>query len=264
MEAAILSKNPVIERLRRYYQTAVADLRYQGLRVLLWRTVVKLCSPVVKLDLQILFELDLSRAVEARRARVDCTLERASEADIDEILDMQMRVLAAVDAAQLSDEDELEYAKYLRMRATAHEVFVKAMRAGEACFVARVGGDLAHSNWVRFHDSGPMDGRPVDLLPGEVYTTDAFTDDRWRGQGLHEAVLTHMLRHAQSLGCHRAYTLTDFTKAGSRRGVRRVGWSQRGLLLYVIPRGLGRTWLLRLAGDLEPMFRHARSLMTQP
>lgn len=252
----------MIERIRNYYRTAVSDLRYQGIEVLLWRAAVKLASPFAKLDLQILFDLDLTRPLEPRAARVECSIERASESDLDSMLDMQMRLLQEVDPAQLSDAEELEYARYLRARAAGRESFARALRAGEICFVARIGGEIAHSNWIRFHDCAPVESRPVDLERGEVYTTDAFTADAWRGQGLHEAVLTHMLRYAQSRGCERAYTLTDFTKAGSRRGVRRVGWRRRGLILYVTPRALGRTWLLRLGGDLEPMFRHARKLMT--
>ena len=139
--------------------------------------------------------------------------------------------------------------------------YATAMRAGEECYVARADGVIVHSNWIRFHDNAPLDGRPVDLKPGEVYTTDAHTAQERRGLGIHEAVLMHMLQVAQRRGCHRAYTITDLTKAGSRRGVKRVGWQRRGSILYVTPRGLQRTWLVRLGGDLEPMFDHARASM---
>ena len=250
----------MIQRLRGYYQTAVADLRYQGPQVLLWRAVVKLFAPLLRLDLQILFEFDLRAPLEPRRARLECSIEQATEAELEDILDMQMKPLPPDAVSQLSDQGELQYAQLLRVRARAHDSFARAMRAGEICFIARVEGEIAHSNWIRFHDSGPVEGRPVDLTPGEVYTTDGFTAEHRRGMGLHEAVLTHMLRVAQQRGCHRAYTITDLTKAGSRRGVLRVGWQRRGQILYITPRGLGRTWLLRLGGDLEPMFRHARAL----
>jgi len=251
---------PVLDRLRGYYQTAITDLRYQGPQVLLWRALVKLCSPLVKLDLQVLFELDLTSPIAARAARIECQILQAGEAELGEILDMQMRLPAPESVASLSDAEELAYVQLCRAREKGFENFVTALRAGELCFIARVQGEVAHSNWIRFHDCGPVEGRPVELDPGEVYTTDGFTDERWRGQRLHEAVLTHMLRFAQARGCRHAYTLTDLTKAGSRRGVRRVGWQVRGWILYVTPRGLGRTWLLRLRGDLEPMFRQARAV----
>ena len=250
----------MITRLRNYFRTAVADLRYQGLEVFLWRIVVKVCSPIAKLDLQILFEIDLKQPIEQRQARLDCVIEAAGETDLDEILDLQVQLPPPESLGEMTDSQELQYAQTARVRDRGKRSFEQALRAGERCFVARIGGRIAHSNWIRFHDCGPAEGRPVDLMPGEVYTTDAFTGDAWRGKGLHEAVLTHMLRFAQQRGCHRAYTITDLFKAGSRRGVRRVGWQQRGLILYLTPRGLGRTWLLRISGNLEPMFRYARSL----
>jgi len=251
----------MFHKLRNYYSVALADLRYQGLEVLLWRIVVKLLSPALRLDLQILFDFDLTRPLEARAPKVAVTITRADEADIDDILDMQLPRLAPEQIAALDDVQELQYAQMLRARGKAFDIYRRSMWAGERCYVARADGLIVHSNWIRFHDSGPMEGRPVELGPGEVYTTDAYTADDWRGKGLHEAVLMHMLQVAQQLGCHRAYTITDLTKAGSRRGVQRVGWSYRGSILYACLRGLQRTWLVRMGGDIEPLFNHARAAM---
>lgn len=254
----------MIDTLRGYWRTAIADLRYQALYVLCWRTLVKLLSPLVKIDLQILYEYDLTKPVVVQQARIDCGIGPATPADIEDILDMQMQLLPPELVAQLSDEEELQYALMCRARANAHDTYVRAMQAGERCFVARVDGRIAHSNWIRFHDNGWMEGRPVDLLPGEIYSTDGFTAEAWRGKRLHEAVATFQLRFAQLQGCHHAYTITDLTKAGSRRGVLRIGWRRRGRIVYVTPRLLRRTWLFCLSGDLEPMFRQARAMATAP
>lgn len=251
----------MFQKLRGYYLTAVADLRFQGVEVLLWRVVVKLLSPVVRLDQQILFEFDLTGSLSTRKPKVDIVISQADPGDIDDILDMQMRLLTPQEVAELSDIDELHYAQLMRVRKNAYDEYAAAMRAGEECYVARENGAMVHSNWIRYHDNAPMGGRPVDLKPGEVYTTDAHTAESRRGLGIHEAVLMHLLQVAQRRGCHRAYTITDRTKAGSRRGVKRVGWQRRGSILYVSPRGLQRTWLVRLGGDLEPMFDRARASM---
>ena len=249
----------MFQRLRGYYQTAVADLRFQGIEVFLWRATVKLLSPLVKIDLHILYDKDLTQPIEQKQAKIECTIGPATTGEIDEIVDMQMVLPPPEALNRLSDEEELMYAQLAQMRARAKETFLRTMRAGEICFIARVDGIVAHSNWTRYHDNGWVDGRPVDLQPGEIYTTDGFTDERWRGLRLHEAVLSHMLRYAQGRGCHLAYTITDMTKAGSRRGLGRVGgWRRRGRLLYVTPRLFGRTWLFRFGGDVEPMMRHAR------
>jgi GNAT superfamily N-acetyltransferase len=252
----------VLQRLRGYFHTAVADLRYQGVEVFLWRSFVKVVSPLVTIDLHILYDKDLTVPIEQRQAKVECSIGQASPADLDEIIEMQVPLPPPDVVDRLSDEQELQYAQLAQAQAKAKETFLHTMRAGELCFVARVDGIVAHSNWTRFHDCAPVEGRPVHLLPGEIYTTDGFTDERWRGMRVHEAVLTHMLRFAQGRGCHLAYTITDLTKAGSRRGLRRVGgWRRRGRILYITPRGLGRTWLVRFGGDVEPMFRHARESM---
>jgi hypothetical protein len=250
----------MFSRLREVARTAIDDYRYQGPEVFFWHLFVKACSPIVKLDLQILFELDLSQPIEPRRARVDCSIQPATESEIDEILDMQMPLPQREQLRDLSDDEELRHAQSVMAREKARRAFQAAMRAGEQCYLARVGGEPVHSNWIRFADCRPVEGRPVDLGPDEVYTTDAFTAVPWRGKGLHEVVLAHMLIVAQRRGCRHAFTITDLFKAGSRRGVKRVGWSQRGRLLYVTPRRLGRTWMLRIGGDVEPMFRHARAM----
>lgn len=249
----------MFKSLRSYYLTAVSDLRFQGIEVLLWRIVVKLCSPLVKLDLQILFDYDLVRPVRVMPSKVPAVISQASQEDIDEILDMQMQLIAPEFADQLTDAEELQYAQLLRVRAKAWDGYARGMLAGERCFIARVNGVLAHSNWLRTHECGPVDGCPVALKPGEIYTTDGFTRESHRGLRLHEFVATSMLAFAHERGCHIAYTITDLTKAGSRRGVLRIGWRRRGTILYAAPRGLKRTWLIRLAGDLEPMFAVART-----
>ena len=247
--------------LRNYYLVALADLRYQGVEVLLWRVMVKAFSPLLRLDLQILFDFDLQQALATRSPKVALVITRADESDIDEILDQQMPRLTVDEIRTFNDTQDLQYAQMLRARGNAFDVYRRSMRVGERCYVARVDGAIVHSNWIRFHDNGQIEGRPVELQPGEVYTTDAYTVEGWRGKGIHEAVLMHMLQIAKQMDCRRAYTITDLTKAGSRRGVQRVGWSYRGSILYVSPRGLKRTWLIRLGGDIEPLFAHARAAM---
>jgi len=255
-----LGLKAVIRQLRDYVATARDIARHDGVVILLWRVIAKLLSPVLDLDCQILFEIDLSKPVEQRHARVECRIEPGTEADVDELLEMRIPSWRLGDADQLSDADEYRLLLVERERARARagaRVYMRQwFRAGEKCFVARVDGEIAHSNWTRFHGCTPAPRREIDPQEGEIYTTEGYTVPRWRGKGLHEAVLSHMLRFAQERGCRRAYTITDFTNARARRGVLRVsGWRWRGRHLYITPRRWGRTWLLRLGGNVGPIVR---------
>lgn len=254
----------MFDKTRDYWHTAVTDLRYQSVYVLVWRAFKKLFSPLIKIDYQILYEIELVDTFVALNSRIECTIEQANETDIDNIIDMQMRLLPPDTVAALSDADEMQYALMCRARANARSEYVRAMAAGERCFIARVNGEIAHSNWLRFHDSGWMDGRSVALLPGEVYSTDGFTSEKWRGLRLHEAVATYQLCVARDqYGCRLAYTITDATKAASRRALRHIGWRRRGAVLYLTPRLLRRLWMYRLGGDVEPMFRYAEEQVSR-
>ena len=77
----------------------------------------------------------------------------------------------------------------------------------------------------------------------------------WRGKALHEAVNTHMLRFAKAQGCRLAYTITDYTNARPRRALLRIGWKYRGHHLFIGPRRVGRSWMLRLGGNVDPIVR---------
>lgn len=258
----------MIYLLRDYYRRAVADLRYQGVEVLLWRIVVKLLSPVARVDIQILFEYDLTQPIPERRARVDCQIGMAEESEMAALARQRYEPLPPCDETKLSDSEEYDRALHQRQVATLGDVYLKnaitCLRAGDKCFVARIGNDFAHSNWIHFDWCGPAPHREIRLFPGEVYTTDGHTLTQWRGQRLHEAVNVAMLRYAQSLGCRLAYTITDLTLAWSRRGVLRIGWKRRGHHMFITPRGLAKTWIVRLGGDVEPIVREALGTTPEP
>lgn len=244
-----------MNKLVGWYHTARDSILYEGVPILLWRVLVKLASPVAELHHQILFEHDLTQPIEQRAARIECHIEQATEADIERLVDQRLSRPAA-DGQDLSDEDEFRRAWLERERSRQRDAYRRWFRAGELCFVARIGDELGHSNWIRFYETGPVPSRPVELAPREAYLIEGFTPDRWRGQRLHEAVHSFMLRYAQSRGYRLAFTITDLTKVGSRRGLARVGgWRIRGHHVLITPRRLGRSWMIRLKGDVSPIVR---------
>jgi hypothetical protein len=244
----------VLHRLRNLWETAVADLRYQGWQVLAWRCLAKLVSPLVRLDGQILYDIDLAAPVRAIPARVDCVVDLARHEDLDAVVAMQFTPLPPETVAALPDREQLAHARLLRASAVMRQDYARRLRMGERCYVARVAGVIAHSNWMRLHGCGTEENCQVVLQPGEVYMTDGFTLEGLRGQGLHLAVHTEMLRSARRDGCHRAYTITKMTKAVSRRGLKKVGWRCRGTVLYLYPRGLRARLMFRLGADVDPLF----------
>jgi len=237
-----------------WYQTVANSLRYEGIPILLWRILAKLLSPVASVYTQMLFEYDLTRSIEPRPARIKCTVGLATEAELDALVDQQLdRPLP--DDAELSDEDEYHRAWLHRERARLRNEYREWFRAGELCFVARVGDEIAHNNWLHVYGCAHLSSRPIDLGPGEVYAAEGSTAVRWRGKRVHEEVNAFMLRYAQDRGYRLAYTITDITKAGARRGILRVGWRKRGQHITITPRRLGRTWMFRLSGDVGPIAR---------
>jgi GNAT superfamily N-acetyltransferase len=250
----------VLSYLKRRMAAVRESLRYEGVPVLLYRTLKKAASPFVDVDHQILFEGDLTHPIEQRKARIDCVIEQATEQDLEEIAWSRFPDLMPVGDRELSDEEEYDRARYLRERATMGRAFLESirewMRSGELCFVARVNGRIAHSNWLQLCGTGTPDQKPIHLLPNEVYTTEGFTVEEYRGLGLHEAVLSRMLRYAQERGCTHAYTITDLVKTRARRGLARVGmWSRRGHHLFVSSKRFDRTWIVPLGGNVDPIMR---------
>jgi len=229
---------PSPARLRWITGEARRILRYQGLPVLLWRGLVKGLSPVVALKLVSLYQKDLTQPLPEVRARIEMAIEQAREADVDRILDMGV-----------GDDPTVHLTPDRRLRLLDRQL--RDFREGGLCFVARVGSELVHSNWIRFRGVEVVPGRHLRLGPGEAYMTDGFTVKRWRGHGIHAAVNVHMLRYLQQAGYRRAYTYALAENLISRRGLHRAGWELTGVLLAVS--FLGRGPLVRaLRGDLHP------------
>jgi hypothetical protein len=249
----------VLDRLKNYATTANNSLKYEGVSILLWRMLVKLLSPFVELHHQILFEYDLTQPIPERHARIECVIRPATEADLDAIVDGRTPVLPRVDWSGLPDREEYAQASLERDSAEIRENFRRSatrwMRAGETCFIACIGNEVVHSNWIQFDWSRTADEREVALGTGDIYTTEGFTANWCRGKGIHEAVNAAMLRHARDLGYRRAYTITDLVKAGPRRGVIRLGWRRRGHHLFITSDRFRRTWVIPLGGDVEPVLR---------
>lgn len=237
-----------------YFRRARDTLRHDGVLILLWKILTKPLSIFGRVSVEIFFDKDLTQPLDAKVAKVEITIIQATEADIDRLVAVEHGTPAA-DDVPLSDAEEYEEELRARIRAHRAEMFAEDLRRGDRCFYAMSGEEIVHVNWSRYSEVIPIPNWRIELRPDEVFTTDAYTPDAWRGNAIHEAVLYEMLRFAQEIGCRTAYTSTDVVSTGSRRGLSRLGWRPFATVLYAVPRRLGRTYLVRLSGTLGLLLR---------
>jgi GNAT superfamily N-acetyltransferase len=218
---------------------------------LAWALAIAL-APFGKITFEMLLERDLSVPVEPVSPQVPVAIREADEADLDAIT----ALYSQDDYLYLGDEPAApsgsgQYVVEPKARAQYYD----RMARGEKCFLALAGKEIVHVNWICFSWGDAVPGYPIFLLADEVYTTDAFTARKFRGQDIHAMVLGHMLRYAQSRGSCRAYTITRLDRRASFVAFRRLRWCVTGRFLCFVPRGSERSWLLRLSGKIDPLLR---------
>jgi GNAT superfamily N-acetyltransferase len=199
---------------------AVAVRRSRLFRVVAWVT-----RPLRRrVDLSYLYQFDLAEPVAEARAEIPVELVRATPED----------VVAAADIADPGLRDK----------------FLARLEDGMSCFVAKVDGRVVAYNWTRYR-SGEDEGDEIHLGDGEIYTTDAFTAEAFRGRKIHSATLAYMLRVAKGEGYRHAYTMGSVLKLGSRKALPGVGWRLAG---RVVRLHLGRRFVVvRLSGSARPL-----------
>jgi hypothetical protein len=108
----------VLSYLKRRLAAVRESLRYEGVPVLLYRTLKKAASPFVDVDHQILFEGDLTRPIEQRKARIDCVIEQATREISKRSLGAASRTWCRSAIASCPTRRNTDRARYLRERAT--------------------------------------------------------------------------------------------------------------------------------------------------
>lgn len=188
--------------------------------------VVRATRPLRKrLDLSYLYHFDLRGPVPDARADIPVEMTRATPEDVE--------------AAALLVAPELR------------EKFLARLDDGMECFVAKIDGRVVAYNWIRYR-SGEDEGDVIELGPGEIYTTDAFTAEGFRGRKIHAETLGYMLRAAKAEGYLHAYTMASALKLGSRKTMPRLGWRLAGRVLRL--RLTGEHFVVvRISGSSRPL-----------
>ncbi len=228
--------------LRWYWRRTIETLRYEGLHILLWRTVKMCLSPLGSLRLATFYQKDLTQPLREIRARVELTLTEATESDIEELVPLVRR--------RYGPSEDLGPYQKLGIRDT----ILRRFRRGQRCFVGKIGTQIVHYNWISFHweESVVGTGCFIHLKDDEALCNDGFTVEACRGLNIHAAVNNQMLLFLQRAGYRRAYTVvaTDYKSSG--KALHRVGWESSGTMLYFIPRRSEKAWIRRIKGTLDP------------
>lgn len=235
---AALARRPFLRYLWRvgaFLRNTPDTLRHEGLSVLLWQGLRLALSPIASLDLVTFYKCDLTQAISELAARAPVTIGMATEADMARLAGMMTLSLSA-------------------------DPLMERLRRGDVCFLAKVEGQIAHFNWINFHDlaCGPLapDVR-IPLRDGEAYTYDGHTVVPWRGTGIHGAVNSRMLLFLKETGYCKAYTWAKTDNLRSRKGLRPL-WKTTGTFLSLRPRRTGRVFVVRLSGAFEPIGTRVR------
>lgn len=228
--------------LQQGYARIMEMLRYEGFPVLVWRGLRKSIAPLGDVRLLTFYEKDLVQPLPRVSARVPVTITVATQADFDQVTALIVkRRRPRLDLVN----DELR-----RVR----QIVSERSERGDKCFVAKLGADIVHSNWVILDSmEWPAGtGHRITLPPDEAYTTDATTAEAWRGKGIHTAVLLAMLRFLQELGYRKAYAQVRTDNRSAWKSHERLGWRRTGTILLFRPVGRKVTWIWRLRGNLQP------------
>jgi RimJ/RimL family protein N-acetyltransferase len=186
------------------------------LQVGLFRALAQGLSRMGEAHVWLMFKKDLQQPLTPFQPKVPMAIELAEPSQMDEL-------------GTLFHPDDLEEA------AEAAEAYRARFDVGAVCFVARVDGRIVAVDWLRVGAAVGIAEVPMVLQDDEVYGSDAYTAEAWRGRGIHPALNHAMLKYAQHRGYRIAYTTALADNASSLATLRRLGWTLSGTLLVYEP-----------------------------
>jgi len=227
-------------QIRWYFRWGVDTIRYEGLHILLWRTLKLGLSPLGELGIVSFCRKDLTQPLGETQAKVDLIVSQATEADTDQ--------LATLAAKRYSPKQKRELFKTWSIQETIRDRFQK----GAKCFVGKIGAEMVHHNWIFFHRKEWLPEYSIHLSDREALCDDAFTVEEWRGKAIHGAVHNQMLLFLQQSGFRTAYTYVYTDYNSSQKALRRLGWDFYGTLLYFSPHQSDKVLRWQVRGPLDP------------
>jgi hypothetical protein len=219
----------------------IETLRYEGPYYIFLRLLPIGFSPFGSLGLLKFYQRDLTGPLRRVQPKVEIEICQAGECDIDE--------LSRLVRIHYAHSTDLEFYAKLGIRDTILQRFQRGAR----CFVAKIGGEIVHYNWIffRLEEIDPGLGRFLRLEDDEALCNDGFTAEPWRGKSIHPAVNNGMLLFLQQIGYRRAFTVAGMQNKRSEKGLYRIGWDYCGSMIYFTPRGKERGWIIHVSGAVD-------------
>lgn len=221
------------------FHEGVNTIRFEGLHILSWRMLRWALSSIGDLRAITFCRKDITQPLVANRARADIVIRQATEGDIDP--------LAALTEKRWTKKQRQKLFKEKTIKETIFEEFT----AGNICYIALAGTEMAHYNWIYFNKKEFVHYF-IQLNDHEALCDNAFTSQEWRGMGIHAAVHNQMLLFLQQSGFHTAYThlLTD--NISSKKALQHLGWDFYGKLVYFSLFGSDKVWMWQIHAPLDP------------
>ena len=234
-----------------YIRRSLEALRYEGLHIFLWRTLTQCLSPLGTVQPWTFYRRDLTKPIAEVSSAAEVLVALAGDADVGQLAALVSRRYGPM---AIGPYKTLGIEPTIRHR----------LQRGLKCFVARVGPEIVHYNWLAFRcdESLGDTGGCIVLQNGEAYCTDAYTADSWRGKGIHTVVLRQMLVHAKEAGCHSVYTDVGSDNKSSWKTHERLGWEVCGTAVDFTPRRARTSWRWHVRGGPGP-FAATRSILVR-
>lgn len=190
----------------------------QQMRRWLGRFARRSLRPLGYLDLSVVYRLDLTKSLPEFQARIPIDITIGDESHIPTLVSW----------------NDYHTVESLRDR----------MRSGSLCFLAWHNGELAGHDWLALRPVRD-DSYIANIDGSSVYGLDAMTHPDFRGNGIHTALLAHMLAYAKARGYRHIYTRVNAMNAASWKSHIRTGWTEVGMtgFLYVTSNLFGKCWL---------------------
>ena len=214
-------------------------MRYEGLHFFLLQAMIRCIAPIGQLGLKALCQKDLTRPLKEIRAKVDITVSRAAEADIEQLTTLVVKRWGP---------------KARKNYDILRDDIRRKLQRGSICFVGKIDTEIIHYNWIFFHSVEPLTGVGpcIQLNDDEALCDDAYTEEAWRGKAIHTAIQYQMLLFLKKASYRRIYTPVGVNNKSSLKTHRRLGWEFSGTMLYFVPHGSKKAWIGRIKGTLEP------------